>query len=88
MEHAAGNHVFYEHMQAEMRRKKSLQKAGKQCMRKLAQALQISARKIRNLLRSRKFSHGGATRRFSESVRDFKSFLDTLDGSMLSVPVL
>ena len=53
-----------------------------------AQALQISARKIRNLLRSRKFSHGGATRRFSESVRDFKSFLDTLDGSMLSVPVL
>ena len=33
MEHAAGNHVFYEHMQAEMRRKKSLQKAGKQCMR-------------------------------------------------------
>ena len=33
MGHAAGNHVFYEHMQAEMRRKKSLQKAGKQCMR-------------------------------------------------------
>ena len=53
-----------------------------------AQAPQMTARKIRNLLRSRKFSHGGATRRFSESVRDFKSFLDTLDGSMLSVPVL
>jgi hypothetical protein len=40
------------------------------------------------MLRSQKFLHGGATRRWSESVRDFKKHLDTLDGSMLSVPFL
>lgn len=48
----------------------------------------ISAVRIRNMLRSMKFSHGRATRRFSESIRDLKSYVDTLDGSMLSMPVL
>ena len=48
----------------------------------------ISAKRIRSMLRSQKFLHGGATRRWSESVRDFKKHLDTLDGSMLSVPFL